>query len=122
MKIGRLILSVHKASKLGPEEIAEAAYLQARYRLYKDIRDSHSDVRQLIAKVARSAAKDYFDELREKAVDPTHCLGRSHGCGCPEGICRLVDKCICLPGACSAEQCKVCTVNDSLCLGTREPE
>jgi len=122
VKIGGLILSVHKASKLGPEEIADTAYLQARERLRSDMRDSHSDVRQLIAKVARAAAKDYFDEMSHKSHDPTYCLGRSAGCGCPEGICRLVDRCTCLPGVCSGEECKVCTVNDSLCLGVREPE
>lgn len=122
MRIGNRILSFRKVAEPHPGEIADEVYLQARERLRSDMQDARSEIRSLMAKVARSTAKDYFDEMRQKAVDPTHCLGRPHGCGCPEGLCRLTDKCSCPPGLCMTVMCKVCTVDESLCLGTREPE
>lgn len=110
MRIGNRIITMRKVAGQSVEQEIRSVVV-----------DPTREIRPLIARIARSAANDFFEELKEKALDPAHCLGRQHSCGCPEPLCRLVDRCMCAGQHCILA-CKVCGVQPELCLGLEDDE
>jgi hypothetical protein len=67
VRLGPWVFSARRADEPSEEEIGQRVEMGVRMRIRTKLSDGNDDLRQAIVKVARSAAKDFFEEQREAA-------------------------------------------------------
>lgn len=66
VRLGPWVLSVRRWDEPSEEEIGRRVEMGVRMRIRTKLSDREDDLRQAIVRVARSAAKDFFEERKEE--------------------------------------------------------
>lgn len=69
MRVGNRVFSVRKVTEPSYEEIVEEAWKALVQKMSTNLRDRDSNLRQMIALVARSAARDALEEMLEDDME-----------------------------------------------------